>query len=101
MEKPFTTTRITVLANTYHDTYHAAIETAKRLFGDEVPLSAVEVNGVKGVEILYTLPGEGRAFIEFYWYREKLDDGERLEIEQITEYPRAHSRIVRMHFGHL
>lgn len=101
MNKPFTTTRITVLSNTYHDTYHASKETALRLFGDDVPFSAVEVNGIKGVEILYTVPGEGQAFINFYKYREMLADGEKIEIEQITEFPKDHCRITRMHFGHL
>lgn len=101
IDKPFTTTRITVLSNTYHDTYHASKETAMRLFGEEVPLSAVEVNGIKGVEILYTLPGEGQPFTNFYKYRSMLVDGERIDVEMITEYPRFHSRITRMHFGHL
>lgn len=102
MQKPFTTTRLTVITNTGQlDTYHASVKTALKLFGADVPLSAVVVNGIKCVEVLYTVPGEGQPFINFYKYRDMLADGEKLEIEQITEYPDDYKRITRIHFGHL
>lgn len=101
MDKPFTTTRLTVTSNTYHDTYHASVKTAMKLFGADVPMSAVEVNGIRCVEILFTIPGGPKEILDFYKYRDMLVDGEKLEIEQITEYPNNHKRIMRMHFGHL
>ena len=53
MKELHTTTRLV----TYHSNYHGAVRTAMKLFGADAPISAVEFNGLKCAEVLYTRPG--------------------------------------------
>lgn len=95
MKELHTTTRLV----TYHSNYHGAVRTAMKLFGADAPISAVEFQGRKCAEVLYTRLGGPMGLEEVNHYRDMLAEGEALWIEQTTEYADGSKRILKTNFG--